>query len=278
VSHEEAVVMPDLKTVYTSDDYPSGVLLRFVADKAADLSSGTLYAAKFSGQTADAATKQPRWKVSWIKLGSSTQAALEKLIASKPKFSDIFLTAKPAGTPLKCPAGFLPANTVHGALAVEDAAGNKFAMECLKVKPGMETAAAFLESRRFASIKGATLEFEKMEGIALAARYKQVCVCVYVCVCVLCVFVCVCLCVCVCVCVCVRGGLCVSVWGWFLCVLLCAFFLCWAARWRRRRRSVLRVRVRVRVHVPRAVLVRLTDWLCRDAALCSKITHPQTIV
>ena len=138
------------------------MLLRFVADKAADLSSGTLYAAKFSAQTVDAATKQPRWTVSWIKLGSSTQAALEKIVASRPKFSDIFEAAKPAGAPLTCPAGFSRANTVHSLLAVKDAAGGKFAMECLKVKPGMETAAAFLESRRFASIKGATTEFEKM--------------------------------------------------------------------------------------------------------------------
>jgi hypothetical protein len=39
--------------------------------------------------------------------------------------------------------------------------------ECLKVIPGMETAAAFLETSRYAGIMGATTEWEKMEGITL---------------------------------------------------------------------------------------------------------------
>jgi hypothetical protein len=38
--------------------------------------------------------------------------------------------------------------------------------EWLKLKPGMEKAAAFLESRRYAALEGATTEFSKMEYIA----------------------------------------------------------------------------------------------------------------
>jgi len=38
--------------------------------------------------------------------------------------------------------------------------------EYLKLKPGMEQAAAFLETRRYAAYKGATTEFRKMEGVA----------------------------------------------------------------------------------------------------------------
>ena len=38
--------------------------------------------------------------------------------------------------------------------------------EWLRVKPGMEKAAAFLETRRYAALLGATTEFAKMEGIS----------------------------------------------------------------------------------------------------------------
>ena len=38
-------------------------------------------------------------------------------------------------------------------------------VEWLKVKPGMEKAAAFLESHRYAAYVGATVEFNKMEGL-----------------------------------------------------------------------------------------------------------------
>lgn len=37
--------------------------------------------------------------------------------------------------------------------------------ECLKLKPGKEKAAAFLETRRYAALKGATTELNKEEGI-----------------------------------------------------------------------------------------------------------------
>lgn len=43
-SHEGIAVMPDQKTLYMGDDFRGGVLFRFVADHAQDLSSGTLYA------------------------------------------------------------------------------------------------------------------------------------------------------------------------------------------------------------------------------------------
>ncbi len=44
--------------------------------------------------------------------------------------------------------------------------------ECLKVKPGMETLASRLETRRYASMMGATTEFRKEEGIALDPASK----------------------------------------------------------------------------------------------------------
>ncbi|WP_435156163.1 alkaline phosphatase PhoX [Haladaptatus sp. DFWS20] len=45
-SHENAVFMPDRKPVYMSNDGTGTVFFKFVADRAGDLSVGTLYAAK----------------------------------------------------------------------------------------------------------------------------------------------------------------------------------------------------------------------------------------
>jgi hypothetical protein len=45
---------------------------------------------------------------------------------------------------------------------------------CACLQPGMETAAAFLETRRLAGMLGATVEFEKEEGITYSSKYKQV--------------------------------------------------------------------------------------------------------
>ena len=46
--------------------------------------------------------------------------------------------------------------------------------ECLKVKDGMDVAASRLETRRYASMMGATTEFRKMEGIAYDPDHNKV--------------------------------------------------------------------------------------------------------
>ncbi|WYK06148.1 alkaline phosphatase PhoX [Cereibacter sphaeroides f. sp. denitrificans] len=149
VAVELAKVMPDRKTAYISDDGTNVGLFMFVADREGDLSAGTLYAAKWvqtSDEGAGAAT------LDWIDLGHADNATIRSAIEKGVKFSDIFETAAMAedGT---CPEGFLSSNA-------EDRA------ECLKVKPGMEAVASRLETRRYASMLGATTEFRKMEGIA----------------------------------------------------------------------------------------------------------------
>ena len=47
-------------------------------------------------------------------------------------------------------------------------------VEYLKIKPGKEKAAAFLETRRYAAMLGATTEFNKMEGVTLNAKDNKV--------------------------------------------------------------------------------------------------------
>jgi len=164
LSREKAQVMPDNKTVFQGDDGTYNVLTMFVADTAGDLSSGTLYAAKWS-QTS--ASNGGKGNLQWIKLGKSSDAAIATL-ANSLKFSDIFdaqtATKNSSGSYDAAPAGYTQVMAGHSSLLVEN----------LKLKAGMETAAAFLETRRYASFKGATSEFEKFEGVALNTADKKV--------------------------------------------------------------------------------------------------------
>jgi hypothetical protein len=152
VAHELGYTMPDKKTVYMSDDGVNGLLMRFVADTAGDLSSGELFAAKWVQTSADnggAADLQ------WISLGKASDAEVKTYLDSKLTFADMF-DAETANTDGTCPTtGFKSVNTGSGGL------------ECLKLKTGMEKAASRLETRRYAALLGATTEFNKMEGITL---------------------------------------------------------------------------------------------------------------
>jgi len=147
ISHELAKVMPDNRTVYFGDDGGNTGLFMYVADKEKDLSAGTLYAAKFkqtgteNGGSGD---------LEWIKLGHATDKEVENIINSGITFNEIFETSE-------APA--------EGFTAIKQYSYGK--VEYLKVKPGKEKAAAFLETRRYAAMLGATTEFNKMEGVAL---------------------------------------------------------------------------------------------------------------
>lgn len=147
-AHELAYAMPDQKTVYMSDDGTNGIFGKFVADYAGDLSSGELFAAKWK-QTS--ATDGGSADIEWVSLGKASDTQVRAALDKRPLFDDIFEVAKRAEDG-SCPAGFLPSNY-------------RAEIECLKVKEGMETAASRLETGRYASMQGATVEFAKMEGI-----------------------------------------------------------------------------------------------------------------
>jgi uncharacterized protein len=154
-SHELAKVMPDNKTVFYGDDGGNTGLFMYVADKAKDLSAGTLYAAKFkqtgieNGGSGD---------LQWINLGHATDKEVKKIIDSGIQFNDIFETSDAPKD------GFTAIKTYSN--------GGK--VEYLKLKPGKEKAAAFLETRRYAAMLGATTEFNKMEGLALNEKDNKV--------------------------------------------------------------------------------------------------------
>jgi len=165
MSHELSYVMPDNKTVYMSDDGTNVGLFMFKADTAEDLSAGTIYAAKWI-QTSS--LRGGSANIEWIELGKSNNADIRKMIDPDGDvttndgivFSDIFETAEGNATTGVCPTGFKATNS-------------SAYFECLKVKDGMETAAAFLETNRYAAYKGATTEFRKEEGITYDAANKK---------------------------------------------------------------------------------------------------------
>lgn len=152
-SKEIMRMMPDQKTAYFGDDGGNTMMFMYIADKPTDLSSGTLYAAKFKQTGTD---NGGAGNLTWIKLGHATDSEIEGIIEKNIKFSDIF---EVADKPTK---GFTAIKTY----------ANKD-VEYLKVKPGMKKAAAFLESRRYGAMLGATSEFNKMEGIAVNGADKK---------------------------------------------------------------------------------------------------------
>jgi secreted PhoX family phosphatase len=154
IALELAYVMPDRKTVYLTDDGTNTMLALFVADKAGDLSAGTLYAAKWTQLPGNEA-KGGKANLTWVNLGHATSAEIETYLGNGTKFDTLFdYEAVPSPDNGTCPT-LQSENSGHAAPY----------HECLRVKPGMEKAASRLETRRYASLMGATTEFRKMEGI-----------------------------------------------------------------------------------------------------------------
>lgn len=158
---EQALVMGDERTAYLGDDGAYGLMAMFVADKAKDLSAGTLYAAKWN-QTSDQGGGAAN--LTWYKLGHGTDAEIKAIIDGGVTFEQIWDAVAPATAQdggKSCADGYM---RIRAGSAAD---------ECLKLKPGMEKAAAFLETRRYAAYLGATTEFTKMEGIAVNRKDKK---------------------------------------------------------------------------------------------------------
>jgi secreted PhoX family phosphatase len=153
ISHELVQVMPDNRTVLMGDDATNSGLFVFVADREKDLSAGTLYVGKLgAGFSIDPAA--PGAAITWINLGHATSAEIEGL-ANSLKSTDIMtvVTTDPAD------ASFTKVFV-----------GGK--ANWIKVKPGMEKAAAFLETHRYAYLVGGSMGFSKMEGTTVNIKDK----------------------------------------------------------------------------------------------------------
>lgn len=155
LAFELGKVMPNQKTAYMSDDGTNVGFFRYEADKAQDLSAGTLYAAKLTQKSKD---NGGSFDISWIDLGHATDMDVKKYIDNRYTFADMFeVGAKDACDTTK---GFKLITTTTGT-------------ECLKVKAGMEKVASRLETRRYAALLGATTELKKEEGITISADGKK---------------------------------------------------------------------------------------------------------
>jgi len=152
ISHELVHVMPDNRTVIMGDDYTNGGFFMFIADKEKDLSAGTLYVAKYTSVL----TENSTGSIKWIELGHATSKEIEDLVnVSNIQPTDIMesLTTNP-----------------NDASYTEIVLAKKKLW--VKVKPGMEKAAAFLETHRYAALKGGSMAFTKMEGTTVNIKDK----------------------------------------------------------------------------------------------------------
>ncbi len=157
ISHELVQVMPDNRTVFMGDDATNSGLFVFVADTAQDLSAGTLYVAKVgAGFSIDpSAAAAP---LSWLKLGHATSAEINQL-ADTLKPTDI-LSVVPFVSGVAAPDAAYKKLTSNGKV------------EWVKLVSGMEKAAAFLETHRYAAWVGASMGFSKMEGTTVNIKDK----------------------------------------------------------------------------------------------------------
>jgi hypothetical protein len=151
ISHELVQVMPDQRTVLMGDDATNGGLFMFIADKAAHLSAGTLYVAKW---TQTSGVGPGSGNLSWVKLGHATSKEIEAMANTlKPNNIMDVKTKDP-----------------------KDASYTKIRYSgkdnWVKLMPDMEKAAAFLETHRYAALVGGSLGFTKMEGTTVNAKDK----------------------------------------------------------------------------------------------------------
>lgn len=140
MAHENPVIMPDRKTVYLTDDGSNKGFYKFVADTAGDLSAGTLYAAKVT-QDATRDASKAGFNISWIELAHATNNEIAGWVRSYDGIDESDYVADSN-------------SYITDAEVTAWAAGT-----------AADDRVAFLETLKAAAAKGATVEFNKMEGI-----------------------------------------------------------------------------------------------------------------
>jgi secreted PhoX family phosphatase len=204
ISREKVQVLPDNKTVIMGNDATSGGIFMFVADVAGNLSSGTLYAAQVSETDATKRAVGGAFNLSFIKLGHATSSQIEALAkrfftnsgqtgAWQGIFASAPLAVKPVADSTYTTA-FSFTNSAVGTVtvytkptAVTTGIDSTYSLinfgttqQIIKFNTGISTAgsdvqlaAAFLETERYASYMGATMEFTKFEGVAYNQKDKK---------------------------------------------------------------------------------------------------------
>ncbi|WP_105169455.1 alkaline phosphatase PhoX [Pseudoalteromonas sp. T1lg23B] len=158
--HENSVVMPDERTVYSSQDDTGGVLFKFIADHPKDLSSGTLYGAKL---TQDEGLNDPAvtgFDIEWVELASGNNADIATWIAEYDNITTAdYVDGQSSYITMADVQAWADGAQTYP--SVEQGGGPVTAG-----KP-MDNRVAFLESRQAARLKGATAEWRKLEGISI---------------------------------------------------------------------------------------------------------------
>jgi secreted PhoX family phosphatase len=158
--HENSTVMPDSKTLYSSQDDTGGVLFKFIANTAEDLSAGTLYGAKL---VQDAGSSEPAttgFDVTWVELASGDNTTIESWIAEYDGIgTDDFVEGLTSYMSVADVAAWANGEATYP--TVENGGSPVTAGQ------PMDERSAFLESREAARAKGATAEWRKLEGISI---------------------------------------------------------------------------------------------------------------
>jgi secreted PhoX family phosphatase len=158
--YESSTVMPDRKTMYSSQDDTGGVLFKFIADVPKCLASATLYGAKLKQ---DEGSKEPvntGFDVSWVKLGKSDNAIIEACIAEYDGIdTDDYLERKTRYTIITDVQAWADGDVTHSTL---ENGGS-----VVTAGQTMDGGSEFLESHQAAKVKGATAEWRKLEGISI---------------------------------------------------------------------------------------------------------------
>jgi len=112
---------------------------------------GTLYVAKYTTQLTETTTG----KLQWVKLGHATHAEIKALVDGGIKATDIMDSTLAD-----------PSDSSYTKIVLN----KKTAW--VRVKAGQEKAAAFLETHRYAALKGGSMAFTKNEGTTVNAKDK----------------------------------------------------------------------------------------------------------
>jgi secreted PhoX family phosphatase len=160
---EMAMVMPDNRTVYITDDGDYRGLYMFIADKEGDLSEGTLYMVAWEQTSAE---NDGQANLKWIKLGHGSDAEIKAIINKKPDFSDIFEVRDSKSCKDNGYKVIRAGDPEPMCLRLRDGRnGTTIASNVFKNGEEVQKAAAFLETRKYGVYLGATSEFRKEEGI-----------------------------------------------------------------------------------------------------------------
>jgi len=164
--HENSTVMPDGKTVYLSQDDTGGVLFKFIADTAEDLSAGTLYGAKLTqdlGQNDPATTG---FLVEWVELASGDNLTIRAWIDEYNGLgTDDYVEGESSFITMADVQAWADGDTTYPTV---EQGGSR-----ITAGQPMDDRVAFLESRAAAKLKGATAEWRKLEGISINQKRAQ---------------------------------------------------------------------------------------------------------